>query len=268
MSDEPVIHRVDLTTGLRTTYVEQGDRSGPAVVMLHAWLESLRSFDRLAAMLPDTVHVMAVDQRGHGQAERPDDGYDVGSLARDVVAFMDARGLPRAVLVGSSSGGYVAQQVAARNPERVAGLVLLGSPLSLHGRPDFADSVNGLHDPVDPAWATAFIDSFPRFQEVPDWYLEDRIVESARVPARVWRSSLQGLTSSLPPLETGRISAPTLIIRGGRDEILTRESQAVMADRIPGSTLLTYDDVGHLVLWEQPERIAADLVEFLERLPG
>jgi pimeloyl-ACP methyl ester carboxylesterase len=266
MSHEPVIHRVDLTTGLRTAYVEQGDRSGPTVVMLHAWVESLRCFDRLTAMLPDWLHVLAVDQRGHGQADAPEDGYDVGTLATDVVAFMDACGLPRAVLVGASSGGYVAQQLAVRNPERVTGLVLLGSPLSLHGRPEFADTVDAVRDPIDPVWVKAFIEEFPLFHEVPTWYLEDRILEATRVPARVWQSALRGLTTSPPPLETGRISAPTLIIRGARDEVLTPESQAAMADRIPGSTLLTYGGVGHLVLWEQPERIAADLVEFVGRL--
>ena len=56
------------------------------------------------------------------------------------------------MLVRSSSGGYVAQQVAVDNPNRVAGLVLVGSPHSLHGRPAFADEVERLTDPVDPTW--------------------------------------------------------------------------------------------------------------------
>ncbi len=79
--------------------------------------------------------MLSLDQRGHGDAEKPVGGYDLGSFAADVEAFMDTAGLAAAVLVGSSSGGYVAQQVALDAPSRVSGLVLVGSPRSLHARP-------------------------------------------------------------------------------------------------------------------------------------
>jgi pimeloyl-ACP methyl ester carboxylesterase len=74
-----------------------------------------------------------MDQRGHGAADKPADGYTVVDLADDVVAFVDAVGLSSAVLLGSSSGGYVAQQVAVRTPYRVNRLVLVGSPRRLRG---------------------------------------------------------------------------------------------------------------------------------------
>src|SRR6185437_7946442 len=71
----------------------------------------------------------------------PAAGYALAQVAADVVAFMDAVGIPAAVLLGSSSGGYVAQQVAITSPHRVTGLALVGSPCSLQGRPSFADEV-------------------------------------------------------------------------------------------------------------------------------
>jgi pimeloyl-ACP methyl ester carboxylesterase len=138
---------VRLGTGLTVPYVAQGDRSGVPVVLLHAWGESLGSFDRLLPLLPATIHAVAMDQRGHGAADKPADGYTLVDLADDVVAFLDAVGLPSAVLLGSSSGGYLAQQVAVRAPDRVTGLVLVGSPRSLRGRPPFADEVDQLTDP-------------------------------------------------------------------------------------------------------------------------
>ena len=158
----------ELSTGVRLPYVSVGPSSATPVMLLHAWGESRRSFDRLMPMLPNTVHAVAVDQRGHGDADRPRTGYSLASLAEDSVAFMDALGISSAVLLGSSSGGYVAQQVAAISPHRVAGLVLVGSPRSLQGRPPFADEVDQLSDPVDEVWVRDSLTWFPRFDPVPE----------------------------------------------------------------------------------------------------
>ena len=222
-------------------FTERGDRSGPAVLLLHAWIESLRSFDRLTPLLQPSLRVLALDQRGHGEADKPADGYDLESLAGDVVAFLDAMEVPSVVLAGSSSGGYVAQQVAIRYPHRVAGLVLIGSPLTLHGRPPFAHEIEGLDDPLDPRWVRQFLEWFPLFHEVPDWYFEDRVDDAARIPAAVWRQSLAGLTTSPPPIGLGSICAPTLIIWGDRDGLLARADQAALASAIPNSHLVVYE---------------------------
>jgi pimeloyl-ACP methyl ester carboxylesterase len=210
---------------------------------------------------------MALDQRGHGDAERPKTGYSVAEFADDVVALMDAVGLPSAVLMGSSSGGYVAQHVAVTNPRRVTGLVLVGSPRSLQGRPSFADEVDDLSDPMDPAWVRRSLTWFPRFHEVPASYIEDRVQDGARTPAHVWRETLNGLCNAPPPTETGTITCPALIVWGDRDELLSREQEEDLAAAIPGSRLVVYENTGHLVVWEQPERVARDLTTFVESLP-
>jgi rifampin ADP-ribosylating transferase len=101
---------------------------------------------------------------------------------------------------------------------------------------------------------------------VPDWYIDQRIADGAAMPARVWKESLEGLTNAKPPTETGTITAPTLIIWGARDDLLTREDQEALTASITGSRLLVYEATGHLVLWEQPERVAADLVGFSHSL--
>jgi rifampin ADP-ribosylating transferase len=205
-----------------------------------------------------------MDQRGHGAADKPADGYTLPELAGDVVAFLDAVGLASAVLLGSSSGGYVAQQVAVSNPDRVGGLVLVGSPRTLRGRPSLADEVDRLVDPVDRAWVKASLEWFPRFHDIPDWYVQDRIGDGIGMPANVWRKSLTGLCTAVPPTETGTITAPTLIVWGERDGLLSRDDEEELAAAIPGSQLIVYDDTGHLVLWEQPGRLANDLMHFIK----
>jgi pimeloyl-ACP methyl ester carboxylesterase len=147
---ERVVRWVSNSTGVTLPYLEQGDPSGMAILLLHPWGESLRCFGRLMSLLPPSLHVLAMDQRGHGDADKPVGGYELASFAADVQAFLGAVDLVSAVLVGSSSGGCIAQQVALDSPSRVTGLVLLGSPRSLHGRrPEFAQE--RLSDPVDPA---------------------------------------------------------------------------------------------------------------------
>ena len=204
-----------------------------------------------------------MDQRGHGSADKPSSGYHLADFASDVELFMDAVDIESAILLGSSSGGYVAQQVAVTSPDRVAGLVLVGSPRTLEGRPAFADEVDRLSDPIDPDWVRASLEWFPRFHSVPDWYMDDRVADGIAMPVRVWKEALEGLNTAKPPTQIGRITAPTMIIWGDRDELLLREDQIALSAAIPGSRLLIYEDTGHVVLWEQPERIAADLIAFI-----
>jgi pimeloyl-ACP methyl ester carboxylesterase len=257
---------IRLSTGLDISYVVRGDPSGIPVLLLHAWGESSGCFDRLTPLLPTTIRALALDQRGHGDSDKPAHGYALADFAGDVTAFLDASGLRSAVLVGSSSGGYVAQQVAITSPERVRGLVLVGAPRSLLGRPAFADEVDSLTDPISRGWVKESLTWFPRFHHVPEWYIEARVDDGVQLPAHVWRQALAGLTEATPPTEAGTIDAPTLIIRGERDELLPRADADALAAAIAGSRLIVYPGTGHLVLWEEPQRIASDLTSFVADL--
>ena len=268
MDQHQGVRRLDLATGVTLSYVSTGPASGTPVLLLHAWGESRRSFDRLLPLLPVSIHVIAMDQRGHGDAGRPKAGFSLEHFAEDIVAFMDAAGISTAVLVGSSSGGYVAQQVALTSPHRVAGLVLVGSPRDLQGRPPFADEIDRLSDPMDAEWVRESLTWFPLFHQVPQWYIDDRVRDGVRIPAHVWRDTFNGLITARPPTAAGIIAAPSLIIWGDRDELLTREQEEALAAAIPASRLLIYEDTGHLVLWEQPERVASDLITFIDGLPS
>jgi pimeloyl-ACP methyl ester carboxylesterase len=266
MGADRITRRVHLATGVTVPYLEQGDPQAATVLLLHAWVESSACFDRLLRAVPPTLRVFAMDQRGHGDADKPDDGYALVNFADDIEAFMDAVGLQSAVLLGSSSGGYVAQQVAVQVPHRVDGLVLVGAPRSLQGRPAFADEVDRLTDPVDPTWVEESLTWFPRYHHVPDWYIKDRIRDGLRVPAHVWMAGLAGFTTAVPPSESATITAPTLIIWGERDELLPLQDACLLLATIPGSRLIVYKDTGHVVLWEQPERVATDLADFVAGL--
>jgi pimeloyl-ACP methyl ester carboxylesterase len=266
MKPEDAARHIRLATGVTVAWTSTGRGSSTPALLLHAWAESRLSFARLLPLLPASVRVIAMDQRGHGDAEKPPGGYALDDFAEDVVAFLDAMNIASAVLVGSSSGGYIAQQVATRNPTRVAGLVLVGSPRTLRARPSFADEIERLTDPIDSAWVRESLTWFPRFHPVPQWYVDDRVRDGVRIPARVWREAFDGLIAARPPTDEGTIGAPTLIVWGDQDEVVPREHADGLAAAIPRSRLVVYEDTGHLVLWETPERLAADLASFLGRL--
>jgi pimeloyl-ACP methyl ester carboxylesterase len=104
-----------LANGLSLPFAETGDSAGIPVVFVHAYVESWRYFEIVLQHLPPALHGYAPTQRGHGDADRPD-GYTPDEFASDVVGFMDAVGLQRAILVGSSSGGLVTQWLPAASP--------------------------------------------------------------------------------------------------------------------------------------------------------
>ena len=259
---ESEVRNLRLRTGITVPCLVQGGAEARPLLLLHAWGESHRSFDRLVPLLTG-FRIYAPDLRGQGEADKPEDGYSLEDQAEDAAAILDALGVERASVLGSSSGGYVAQQLAVAHPGRVAALVLVGSPLSLRGRPPFADEVDGLTDPIDEDWIRNSLSWFPLMHEVPAWYIENLVRDGVRMPAHAWKRILDGLCAATPPTEAGTIHAPTLILYGGQDSLLPRRDQEALAARIAGSVLKVYPDVAHAVLWECPERVAEDATAFL-----
>lgn len=260
------IRQLRLRTGITVPcLVQNTGGTGTPLLLLHAWGESRKSFDRLNPYLSG-FRIYAPDLRGQGDADKPATGYSGYSLAEqaeDAAAILAALEVPHAAVVGSSSGGYVAQQLAVNHPDKVTALVLVGSPLTLRGRPAFADEVDALTDPPDEAWVRKSLAWFPRVQDVPAGYIEDRVRDGLSMPAHAWRAILNGLCEATPPTESGTIHSPTLILWGGQDNLLPRTDQETLARRIPGAVLKVYPDVAHLVLWECPERVAADIIGFI-----
>ena len=259
------IDSVTLSTGVRLPYVEQGDPAGVPVLLLHGYSDSWRSFEALLAQLPSSVRAIAVTQRGHGDADRPAGGYRPDDFVSDAAAFMDALGLPTAVLVGHSGGSYTAQRFAIKHPERTLGIALIGAFRAFHDKPDLQglrQAVAELGDPVDPDFVREFQESTVT-QPVPAEFMEAVIAESRKVPARVWRATLRGLLDAEATTEAGTITAPTLILWGDRDALCTRRDQEALVAAISGARLVTFRGTGHAVHWEQPERVATELASFI-----
>jgi non-heme chloroperoxidase len=260
---------VRVATGVRLRYAERGDAGGPAVIFLHGYSDSWSSFSRVLPLLPARLHAYALDQRGHGDSERPRTGYAMRDLAADVVAFMDAKGIARATVVGHSMGSFVAQQVALAAPRRVERLVLVGSATTAHkvnGIQELAAAIRAFPDPAGPA-PLDFVRDFQVstvHRPVPTAFMNDTVIAASRkLPVRVWRALLDGMLATGVATGLGDHGIPTLLMWGDRDAYFPRAEQDALLRLIPGARLKVYAGTGHTPQWEQPAEFARDLTRFL-----
>ena len=256
-----------LTTGVRLRYAESGDTSAHSVILLHGYSDSWFSFSRVLPSLAAGHHVYALDQRGHGDSERPAGGYSLRDLAADVIAFMDAEGLARATLIGHCMGSFVAERVALAAPERVAHLVLISStttPHNIEGILELQRAVEALEDPVPDGFVREFQASTV-YGPLPERFMHRVVAESLKLPARVWRELMAGMLATERPARLGDSRIPTLILWGDRDSLFTRAAQDSLAAALPAATLKVYRETGHSPHSERPEQVVRDLEYFISR---
>lgn len=254
-----------LRTGVRLAYVEQGERGGTPIVMLHGLSDSHLSFAPLMPLLPPAWRAIALTLRGHGLSDKPEQGYDMPSFASDVAAFMDAVGVERAIVVGHSLSTGVALQTAADFPERVAGLLLIGAfaePGANAGVAELAEAVRDIEAAAAPEFAHDFQESTLANPIAPQ-LLEQFIAESLLMPGHAWRGAVQGMRAFDACAAAARCRAPSAIVWGDKDAFCPREDQLKLRDLLCSSRLFTLANVGHAVHWERPAEVAALLRAFV-----
>jgi pimeloyl-ACP methyl ester carboxylesterase len=255
---------VQLSTGIDMHYVEKGQGNGHLLIFLHGYVDSWRSFERNLPLISKKFHVYALDQRGQGDSSRPACCYTQDDFVADVAAFMDALKISQATIIGHSMGGFVAHQFAIEYPKRTERLVLIGcAPTSVGNEVVLGlnEAVQQLKDPIDPAFARAFVAS-TFYRPIPPEFLDTAVSESLKPPASVWKQTLSGLLAEDHSAQLGQITAPTLILWGDHDGIFALEKQQELDAAIPNSTFKLYTETGHGLHVEWPQRFVDDLEAF------
>jgi pimeloyl-ACP methyl ester carboxylesterase len=260
---------VKVDTGLTLQYVVQGDPKGPVVLLLHGAGDSWHSWELALPHLPRTFRTYAVTLRGHGLSDHPAKGYSRAEFAADITSLMKTLDLRNVTLVGHSLGSFVAQVVAESDSEgRLSRLVLIGSGPGRAPDPDAPSPVSSyfasVKDPIDYEFARDF-QAGTAFTPLPPAFLETMIAEVQRVPAAMFHELAKGLTDPQSAEKLARITAKTLLLWGDKDAMFSRADQEGLLKIIPGSRLIAYANTGHALHWEQPERFAKDLSEFMAR---
>jgi pimeloyl-ACP methyl ester carboxylesterase len=255
---------VKLKTGVRLRYAEQGASDGQTIILLHGYGDSWFSYSRVLHLLDAKYHVFTLEQRGHGDSDRPQSGYKFDDFAADVVAFMDAKNIKSATVVGHSMGSFIAQGVALAAPERVEKLVLIGtaSTVKVDAVHELRKAMNELKDPVPLEFVRDFVVSTSS-PSLPKEFLDGAIAAAHKLPARVWRETMKGMMAADYKTKLDQIKAPTLIVWGDKETIFLRPEQDLLKAKIANSVLKVYPETGHSPHWEQPEKFVKDLENFI-----
>ncbi|WP_274563621.1 alpha/beta fold hydrolase [Streptomyces spiramyceticus] len=226
MSDHSVVDVGDV----RLAYRAWGDSYGAPVVLLHGLGSSAASWEEAGQALGEEWRVYAIDLRGHGESDWPDE-YSVELMRDDVLGFLDELELDRVGLVGHGIGGVVARLLAQEHADRVERLVLEETPPPFPGDTEPPPVVRP-EEPLDY-----------------DWPVVPAITGEISDPDPEWRDGL------------GEIVAPTLIITGGPDSSMPQDRMQDMAALIPDCRLITIP-AGHFVHEERPRPFAQEVSEF------
>ncbi len=210
--------------------------------------------ERLANDPAQPWRVLVPDNRGVGQSDLPRRAWSMADMADDVAAMLDHAGIRRAVLVGISMGGMIAQHVALRHPERVAGLVLLATTPGLpHGHLPRIDTLGRLL--TAPLRRTGHVEVMAnlllpahvhdRAGELLAGWLDLMKAQPTRKEA--FFGQFRAVLGHSTGARLDRIRVPTRVVTGDQDRLVPPRNANVLAKRIPGAQIEILPGVGHAI---------------------
>ena len=212
---------------------------GEPLVLLHGNGEDGTYFTHQIAHFSQRFRVLALDTRGHGKSPRGEAPFTIRQFARDLLAFLDARDIERAHLLGFSDGGNIALVFALAHPERVGKLVLNGANLNTRG------VKRSVQVPIELGYRMA------------------RLFAGLSAKART-NAEMLGLMVNDPnvaPEELSALAAPTLVIAGEND-MIREDHTRLIAERIPNARL-AFVPGDHFVAAKNPAAFNREVERFL-----
>ncbi len=255
---------IQLSTGVNLEYVERGDATGSVVIFLHGLSDSWHSYEKVLPLLPESIHAFAITHRGHGNSSKPQSGYHPKDLAADVAAFIQQKKLGSAIIVGHSMSGIIAQQFALDYPKLLKGLVIICSDPVIKrnpGIPEFYAEV----EKMQVAFERSFMVDFQKAtlaKPIDSAYFNLLVDESMKIPVTALKAAFKGLMDVDYVDQLKNIKVPVLILWGDADSFFQRDGQELLRKNISHAKYITYKRAGHALHWEEPARVARDILMF------
>jgi pimeloyl-ACP methyl ester carboxylesterase len=253
-------HILRLTDGRSLAYIDTGG-SGPALLLLHGYSDSSRSFSLLEPWLCD-YRLVIPDLPGHGGSVIGA-GMTVADFSDDIIALMTALSVERFAVIGHSMGAMIGIDLAARLPDVVVGLVTISGTV----RPAFprgdliTGGILGLCDPIDPG--DPFFDLWHACPHPVDpCFLAPISREAAAIPAKIWHGIL-ACFSTLDLTDVAvQVRVPALCIAGSEDTLFDAGHRFAVEGALSKAQSVLMEGFGHNPHWEDAEKVSAVLHDF------
>lgn len=258
--------------GVRLFYETCG--SGDPVLLVAGLGRDMDLWDAQRNLLSERFQVLLLDNRGAGRSDAPQGPYTAAQMAADACAVLDHAGVRQAHVVGASLGGFLAQELALRWPDRVRRLALLGTSFGSDRSLRMSETV----------WRT-LADRGPDeegylWRVVPLAFSEGWVEAHHDLVAGSIRRRVERPMSHLAWLSQAHAGATfssydrlpelpheTLVMAGTADLVVPSPNAWMLSRRIPRARLVLYPGAGHCFFVERPEEVNRDLVAFLEGRP-
>lgn len=232
----------------------QGDLTQPTLLLLHGGLGDLTDFNAVAAPLARHFRLLGVDTRGHGRSTLGSAALTYQRCEADVLTLLDHHGIDRCAVLGFSDGGIVGYRLAAHHGARVTSLVAVGAQWRL----DPSDAAYGMLGGLTAEmWDSMFPESRGRYESVnpePDF---ERLVQRA---VELWTDLTP---TSYPGDRVRHIAAPTLVVRGDSDPLLSLAEVAALQACLPGASVFNLPFAGHEAHRDSPHLFLQVVEDFL-----
>ncbi|WP_298176679.1 alpha/beta hydrolase [Saccharomonospora sp.] len=262
-------------SGVRLGVRVDGELDAPAIVFVHGWAQSARAWDLQFAdpRLRERFRLLALDLRGHGVSETPEEDYDDPTVwADDLAAVLEVAG-PDAVVVGWSYGGLViTDYLRVHGTRGLAGIVFAGAITEIgKGRPGgrvgsamsaaLPDALSGDLDVALPALRT--LATGMAAGPVPGHVSQALLGASLAVPPRVRKALFRRDVDSADVLAA--VDVPTLVLHGTEDAVVDVSAGEYTAGKIAGAATRWWEGVGHLPFVESSHEFGTTLRWFAEQ---
>jgi len=246
-------------------HVKQQGSGELALVFLHYYGGSSRTWDGVASELSGRYRIVATDHRGWGDSEAPADGYRIADLAADAEGVIAALGLQRYVLVGHSMGGKVAQLMASRRPAGLEGLVLVAPspPAPMVLSEEQRATLSGAYQSRE---SVEFVIDHVLTAKPLDAALREQVIEDSLKAAPQAKAAWPNVAMAEDITEAvASVDVPTIVISGELDQVdRVATLQAELLPRIPHAAMHILPGTGHLSPLEAP----VDVARVIARLAG
>ena len=255
--------------GITINYQFDGPEDGPVVMFSNSLISNLTMWnDQIEAITSAGFRMLRYDQRGHGATDAPENPYSIEIFADDAVLLLDALGIDKVHFVGLSMGGFIAQQIGAKYPDRVLSLSLCDTACIMPTEKLWDDRIAeakvggtaALADATLGRWFTAsYHESNP--EEV---RLVREMINASNVTGYIGCARAIRDMSQCDILD--RVKAPTIVIVGEEDPACPVASAKVLHGGVKGSELVIIKDAAHLPNIQKRDEFNTTLLGFLSTL--